>query len=62
MRILALGFAVLTVTVWWWPLDKAVQSVDMAFVCFTILALRSAWKRLDVVRKAAGQGPGGVGQ
>jgi hypothetical protein len=52
MRILALLFGVIAVTVWWAPLPRLAQSLTLALLCVSLLALRSAHNRLDVAHKA----------
>jgi hypothetical protein len=53
MRILALLFGAMAVTVWWAPLPQFAQSLTLILLCVTLLAFRSAQKRLDVAHKAA---------
>ena len=52
MRIGALLWGILAVTVWWGPLSKPFQSLLLVTLAVTFLALHSAWKRLDRVHEA----------
>jgi hypothetical protein len=52
MRILALLFGAMAVTVWWAPLPRFAQSLVLILLCVTLLAVRSAQKRLDVAHEA----------
>jgi hypothetical protein len=42
MRILALFFGVLAVTVWWWPLPSYIESELLVFIAVMCLAFRRA--------------------